>query len=227
MRTFLDEGAITFEGDFYNYNGLFTFARPVQEHLPLLIGVDAWPEVLRGRRRVLRRLPPRAQLLPRGVRVRRRALQDRRRARRARPDELDFGAWVVTVVGRDSAAAKQAAAIDRRVLHLLDAARAARAPRDRPCRAGARSSKRSARATSPRRIELTSPEARRQALDRRHARRGRREDQADIEPTGVNHMILASPTPHSSRPSPAGTVDVPDVRAQLRLVHDEVMPHFA
>ena len=31
MRTFLDEGAITFEGDFFQYSGLYTFARPVQE----------------------------------------------------------------------------------------------------------------------------------------------------------------------------------------------------
>src|SRR5690606_23890105 len=31
MRTFLDEGAISFEGDFFTYSGLFTFARPVQE----------------------------------------------------------------------------------------------------------------------------------------------------------------------------------------------------
>ncbi len=28
MRTFLDEGAITFEGDFFKYSGLYTFARP-------------------------------------------------------------------------------------------------------------------------------------------------------------------------------------------------------
>src|SRR3712207_3674679 len=38
MRTFLDEGAITFEGDFFNYSGLYTFARPVQERVPLLMG---------------------------------------------------------------------------------------------------------------------------------------------------------------------------------------------
>ena len=38
MRTFLDTGAITYEGDFYRYSGLFTFARPVQEHVPLIIG---------------------------------------------------------------------------------------------------------------------------------------------------------------------------------------------
>jgi hypothetical protein len=29
MRTFLDEGAIDFAGDFYSYSGLTTAARPV------------------------------------------------------------------------------------------------------------------------------------------------------------------------------------------------------
>jgi len=44
IRTFLDEGAITFDGEFYNYTGLFTFARPVQEHLPLMIGAMRGPK---------------------------------------------------------------------------------------------------------------------------------------------------------------------------------------
>src|SRR5918999_5626405 len=38
MRTFLDEGAITFDGEFFNYSGLYTFARPVQERVPLKMG---------------------------------------------------------------------------------------------------------------------------------------------------------------------------------------------
>jgi len=43
MRTFLDDGAVTYDGEFYKYSGLFTFARPVQEHLPLLIGAMRGP----------------------------------------------------------------------------------------------------------------------------------------------------------------------------------------
>jgi alkanesulfonate monooxygenase SsuD/methylene tetrahydromethanopterin reductase-like flavin-dependent oxidoreductase (luciferase family) len=38
LRTLLDDGAITFDGEFFKYHGLFTFARPVQEHLPVKIG---------------------------------------------------------------------------------------------------------------------------------------------------------------------------------------------
>src|SRR4051812_38666486 len=43
MRTFLDEGAVDFEGDFYRYRGVTTAARPVQEHLPLKIGAMGGP----------------------------------------------------------------------------------------------------------------------------------------------------------------------------------------
>jgi 5,10-methylenetetrahydromethanopterin reductase len=43
MRTFLDEGAIDFAGDFYDYSGVTTAARPVQEHLPLKIGAMGGP----------------------------------------------------------------------------------------------------------------------------------------------------------------------------------------
>src|SRR4029077_13115401 len=44
MRTLLDEGAIDFEGDFYNYSGVTTAARPVQERLPLKIGAMGGPK---------------------------------------------------------------------------------------------------------------------------------------------------------------------------------------
>jgi 5,10-methylenetetrahydromethanopterin reductase len=43
MRTFLDTGAIDFDGEFYRYAGLFTAARPVQQHLPLKIGAMRGP----------------------------------------------------------------------------------------------------------------------------------------------------------------------------------------
>ena len=43
MRTVLDEGSIDFAGDFYEYSGVTTAARPVQEHLPLKIGAMGGP----------------------------------------------------------------------------------------------------------------------------------------------------------------------------------------
>lgn len=44
MRMILDEGSINFEGDFYEYSGITTAARPVQEHLPLKIGAMGGPK---------------------------------------------------------------------------------------------------------------------------------------------------------------------------------------
>jgi 5,10-methylenetetrahydromethanopterin reductase len=44
LRTVLDEGAISFEGDFYRYAGVTTASRPVQEHLPLKIGAMGGPK---------------------------------------------------------------------------------------------------------------------------------------------------------------------------------------
>ena len=38
LRTFLAEGSIDFEGDFYAYSGLFTAARPVQDPFPIKLG---------------------------------------------------------------------------------------------------------------------------------------------------------------------------------------------
>ena len=68
IRTLLDEGTITHDGEFFKYSGLFTFARPVQERLPVKMGAMRGP-VVRSGRGVLRRLPPCAQLHPRGLRL--------------------------------------------------------------------------------------------------------------------------------------------------------------
>src|SRR5918998_1197584 len=44
VRTLLDEGTITFDGQFFRYDGLFTFARPVQERLPVKMGAMRGPK---------------------------------------------------------------------------------------------------------------------------------------------------------------------------------------
>src|ERR671914_1340895 len=44
IRRLLDDGAITFDGEFFKYQGLFTFARPVQERLPVKIGSMRGPK---------------------------------------------------------------------------------------------------------------------------------------------------------------------------------------
>ena len=69
MRTFLDEGTITFDGEFYKYDSLFTFARPVQERIPLIIGAMRGPKSFQAAGELADGCPPRAQLLEGGLRV--------------------------------------------------------------------------------------------------------------------------------------------------------------
>ena len=109
MRTFLDEGKIDFEGDFFKYSGLFTAARPVQERIPLLMGGMKGPRSFRTAGEL-------ADGLHQALGYSREAYDYqvenmREGAEKAGRsfDDLDVGAWVVTVVGEDSAAAKHAA----------------------------------------------------------------------------------------------------------------------
>ena len=44
MRTLFDQGSIDYAGDFYRYSAVSTFARPVQERLPLKIGAMGGPK---------------------------------------------------------------------------------------------------------------------------------------------------------------------------------------
>ena len=109
MRTFLDTGAITFDGDFYKYSGLFTFARPVQERLPIYIGAMRGPksfelagEVADGVHHALSYSKEAYEFL---------VDHTRKGAEKAGRDwtTLDIGAWCAFAVGEDSAEAKKAA----------------------------------------------------------------------------------------------------------------------
>ena len=176
MRTFLDEGAITFEGDFFKYSGLYTFARPVQDRIPIKMGAMKGPrsfqaagELADGMHQALAYSREAYDYSSENLRI---------GAEKAGRDwtELDNGAWVVTVVSRGQRRGQAGRPHPRRVLHLLDAGRAARPPRDRGLRAGAggRGARRGRRqeGRQPLRAAL-----RREAQPRRHARGGRGEDQ--------------------------------------------------
>lgn len=48
----------------------------------------------------------------------------------------------------------------------------------------------------------------------------------DIEPSGVNHMVMCVTDSFLLKAFTGRDVDVPDVKGQLQLVHDQVMPAF-
>jgi alkanesulfonate monooxygenase SsuD/methylene tetrahydromethanopterin reductase-like flavin-dependent oxidoreductase (luciferase family) len=226
MRTFLDEGAITFEGEFYRYSGLFTFARPVQEHLPILIGAMRGPksfqvagEISDGTHSALNYSREAFEYMVENLRI---------GAERAGRDwrELDIGAWVVFVVGPDSSAAKLAA-------QTIGAFYIPAMPSEQLARHGISSEdvrpimEAFGAGDVQGAIDAMTPE-----LAAKLSIAGTPEEvvakiERDIAPTGVNHMVLAITDPHLVKVFTGRDIDVPDVDTQLRLVHDQVMPAFA
>ncbi|MFE3448832.1 LLM class flavin-dependent oxidoreductase [Nonomuraea sp. NPDC059194] len=227
VRTLLDDGAITFEGEFFRYDGLFTFARPVQEHVPVKLGAMRGPRSFRA-----------AGELSDGVHhalsYTREAYdylvaEFRKGAEKAGKDwsAMDIGAWVVFATGPDSAVAKEAA---RSMVGLY----ASSMPAEQLERNGV-----DPNAMKPivdalgagdlaRAIELTSPE-----LGDRLSIAGTPEEcvekiRREIEPSGVNHLILA--VTDATLVKQFMGRDLPEVSSvedQLRLIHDRIMPAFA
>jgi 5,10-methylenetetrahydromethanopterin reductase len=226
MRTLLDEGTITFEGEFFSYKGLFTFARPVQDHLPVKMGsmrgpksFDVAGEFSDGCHHALS--------YTRGA-YEYAAEHFRAGAERAgkNPDDMDFAAWVVTAVGRDSAAAKQAA---RSMVGIY----ASSMPHEQLERNGV-----DPESLGPiieaigagdlaKGVELTSPE-----LAEKLSIAGTPEEvtekiRSEIEGTGVNHFIAAITDASLVKAFTGQTVEgVATTEEQLRLLAEEVMPHF-
>ncbi|GAA2671858.1 MULTISPECIES: LLM class flavin-dependent oxidoreductase [Nonomuraea] len=226
VRTLLDEGAITFEGEFFRYNGLFTFARPVQEHVPVKLGAMRGPRSFRA-----------AGELSDGVHhalsYTREAYdylvtEFRAGAEKAGKDwsSMDIGAWVVFATGPDSAVAKEAA---RSMVGLY----ASSMPDEQLERNGVDPS-----AMKPivdalgagdlaRAIELTTPE-----LGDRLSIAGTPEEcvekiKREIEPSGVNHMILAVTDATLVKQFMGRDLpEVSSVETQLQLIHDRIMPSF-
>ena len=227
MRTFFEEGAITFKGDFFQYNGLYTFARPVQEPIPIKMGAMKGPlsfraagELTDGVHHALSYSREAYDYMAENV---------SKGAEKAGRDasELDLGAWTVTVVSEDSAAAKRAA-------RILVAFYISSMPEEQLARHGIEASELAPVVEAlgagdiPKAVELFTPE-----YSEKLSLAGTPEEvvekiQSDIQPAGINHMILAL--------SDAGLVklfsgeevpNVPDIRGQLKLVADRVMPAFA
>lgn len=223
MRTFLDEGTITYEGKFFKYNGLFTFARPVQKRVPILIGAMRGPksfeaagELFDGTHSACSYSREAFEYMDEHIRI---------GAERAGRDwrKLDIGAWVLASVGPDSANAKLAA--QKMGIMLFPTM-----PTELFERNGIRRSEYQPILDAlgendvQKAIDLGTPE-----LGEKIAIAGTPEEIVEkiktvIEPSGVNHIIFALVDGHVVKTFTGRDVDVPDVKTQLQLVHDEVMP---
>jgi 5,10-methylenetetrahydromethanopterin reductase len=225
IRTFLDEGAITFDGDFYTYAGLFTFARPVQEHLPLMIGAMRGPksfeaagELSDGCHHALSYSKEAYEYLVEHLKI---------GAERAGKDwrTLDIGAWCVITCAPDSAEAKKTA-------RSIVAFYLSSMPEEQLERHGIDPEETKTivealgRGELDTAYDLTTPE-----IAETLSIAGTPEECAarikEIESAGVNHFICCITDPAIVKAFTGRDVDVPDVNGQLRLIHDEVMPAFA
>ncbi|HWT24450.1 MAG TPA: LLM class flavin-dependent oxidoreductase [Solirubrobacteraceae bacterium] len=226
MRTFLDEGAITFEGDFFRYSGLYTFARPVQERIPIKMGGMKGPrsfqtagEIADGLHQAIAYSREAYDYMTENIRV------GAERAGRNWED-LDLGAWVVTMVSEDGDAARHAARIlcsfyissmpdelvrrhgiePEELKPVVDALGAGDI-------AGA--------------VERFKPEYAEKLSVAGTPDEVVEKIRTDIQPSGINHMILALSDPALVKLfSGEEVANVPDIRGQLRLVAERVMPAF-
>jgi 5,10-methylenetetrahydromethanopterin reductase len=226
IRTLLDEGAITFDGEFFKYHGLFTFARPVQDRLPVLIGSMRGPksfavagEFSDGCHHALSYTRQAYEYgyehFSKGAE---RAGKD--------PSSMDFAAWVVTAVGRDSAAAKQAArsmvgiyasSMPHEQLERNGVDPASLAPIIEAIGAG----------DLAKGVELTSPELAEQLSFAGTPEEVTAKIKAELEGTGVNHFIAAITDASLVKAFTGQAIDgVAGVDEQLRLLTEEVMPNF-
>ena len=226
MRTLLDDGKIDFEGDFYRYTGLFTSARPVQEHVPLKIGAMRGPksfelagEISDGMHQALAYSFEAMEYASRHVRA------GAEKAGR-NPDDLDLGAWMVTSIAEDSRAAKEAARVV--VAFYIPAM-----PSEQIERHGI-----DPESLQPimdafnvgdvgRAIELTTLE-----LTEKLSLSGSPDEwvqriRDEVIPSGFDHLIAAPIDPYLVEAwSGLKVANVPDQQGQLRLIHDRVMPAF-
>ena len=227
MRTFLDDGKIDFQGDFFQYTGLFTAARPVQERIPLLMGgmkgprsFEAAGEIADGMHHALSYSREAYDYAVEHVKI---------GADRAGRDiaDLDIGAWVVAVVGEDSEAVKRAA-------RILVAFYIPSMPPEQLARHGIDQAELQpifdafAAGDVKKAIELFEPE-----MAEKLSVAGTPEEvvekiKTDIQPAGVDHMILAlSDSPLVEFFSGQAVENVPPIKKQLELVAERVMPALA
>jgi len=229
MRTFLQDGTLDHEGDFYTCTGMFTSARPVQERMPIKIGAMRGPksfefagEVCDGMHQALGYSREAIQYAADHVRI---------GAERAGRDwtTLDIGAWGVACVAEDREAAREC-------VRVLVAFYIPAMPIEQVQRHGLTQAQTQpifdafASGDVEKAIELTTPD-----LVEQLSFSGTPEDVVEqirdnVVPTGTNHVILALCDPTLAeiwRGAPVEDRGVPHMKDQLRLIHDRIMPAFA
>ncbi len=226
IRTLLDEGAITFDGEFFTYKGLFTFARPVAERLPVKMGAMRGPKSFQvaaefsdGCHHALSYTKGAYEYMVENM-----AIGAQRAGKNV--EDLDIGAWVVFATGEDSAIAKDAA---RSMVGLYASAM----PNEQLVRNGVDPAdmapiiQKLGAGDLAGSIDATTAE-----IGETLSVAGTPEECVaklkQIEAAGVNHMILAITDATLVKTFMGRDIEgVADVDTQLRLIAERIMPAFA
>jgi 5,10-methylenetetrahydromethanopterin reductase len=225
MRAVLDEGAVDFAGDFYRYSGVVTTARPVQARLPIKIGAMGGPRSMELAGEIADGMFTAAAYSPQAIEYA--IAHTRQGAERAGrdPGALDIADNVLGAIGPDREAARRAARVlaafyipsmPAPLLERHDLTRAALEPTIDAFAAG----------DVERALRLTPDDV----VDRLVVA-GTPDDWIEqlraIRATGLEHVLLSFADPFTVRAwSGRRPEGVPDLAAQIRLVHDEVLPAF-
>ena len=227
MRLFLDEGRLDFQGDFFNYKGLSSAARPVQSHLPLKLAAHRGPRSMKiaggitdGLHMAFGCTDPVLSYVAENIKVG--AEQTGRDWK-----TLDFAAVLPWVCSENSEAAKELARVitawyvpmmPQKIVELNGIPFESLEPIREALTSGDR--KRAVELTTRRLIDTLTiagtPEECLEQLERR------------ILPSGVNHVVATIVDPAMGKFMSGQTFSgVPDIRGQLKLIHDRVMPHLS
>jgi 5,10-methylenetetrahydromethanopterin reductase len=227
MREMLDKGALTHDGEFFKFAGLWSLARPVQEHLPIKIGAMGGPrsfevggELFDGVHQAIGCSKETYEYMIEHVKI---------GAAKAGRDwrDLDLAAWVVFACGEDSKAAKETA-------RIMVAFYLASMPESQLARHGITMDDLKpifdafGAGDVQKALDLTSPE-----LGDMLSISGTPEEcaeklQRDIISTGINHVVAAVVDPYLVKAFTGRDIEgCPDSHGQLQLIHDRVMPAFA
>lgn len=227
LRTFLDAGAIDFDGQYYRYSGLFTAARPVQAPFPIKIGAMRGPRSFELAGEIAHGLHTAAAYSREALDFT--AAAFRRGAERAGRDwrSLDLADNPLGAIAPDPQPAREAA-------RILAAFYIASMPRELLARHGIDFGDIQPIVVAfeqgevRRALELTPPELGAMLSVAGTPRDWIRKIEQDLRPAGFNHILITFADPFLVESWAGRTVDgLPSLEDQLRLFHDEVMPAFA
>jgi 5,10-methylenetetrahydromethanopterin reductase len=227
MRAFLDEGELDFAGDHYRYSGVFTAARPVQEHLPLKIGAMGGPKSMQLAGEIadgmLTACAYSSEAI--GYAIEQVHVGTERAGRNART--LDVGDNLLGAIAHDGDAARAAARVlsalyipsmPANLLERHGLSRDELAPVIDAFAAGA--VERALELTPDDVVDLLSVAGTPEEWVERLRR--------DVLTTGIEHLLLSFADPFTVRAWSGREIDgVPDLAGQLQLFHDEVIPALA